>query len=404
MTTVPTVAKPARRRRGWSVAGLPERAWRSPLAFDAAFAVVMALLTVLGSLGESHPGRGQLPAGQHVPVAPPAAYLLVAGSALVLIWRRQRPVSVLAVSLAMVLAYTSLGYFDGAALLNPVVALYAVAVAVPTVRAVILAAVTLVALMAASAAFDPLGATGGGFVLIPGEVVAALLLGLWVAGRRAYARRDSAEQARRAVDAERLRIARELHDVVAHTMATINVQAGVAGHVIAEQPEQAAQALEAIKHASKDGLRELRGILNVLRQADEPDTTAPAPGLDQLPALVEGTTRAGLATTVCVQGDPRPLPPTVDLAAYRIVQESLTNALRYAGPTAATVSLAYTADQLEIEVLDGGRGVSGAAPQGSGHGIPGMRERVAAVGGDLEAGPGPAGGFRVHASLPISGP
>jgi signal transduction histidine kinase len=178
----------------------------------------------------------------------------------------------------------------------------------------------------------------------------------------------------------------------------------VAGHVIAEQPEQAAQALEAIKHASKDGLRELRGILNVLRQADEPDTTAPAPGLDQLPALVEGTTRAGLATTVCVQGDPRPLPPTVDLAAYRIVQESLTNALRYAGPTAATVSLAYTADQLEIEVLDGGRGVSGAAPQGSGHGIPGMRERVAAVGGDLEAGPGPAGGFRVHASLPISGP
>jgi signal transduction histidine kinase len=401
MTTVRTAAKPARRRSGVSVAGLWERAWRSPLAFDAAFAVVMALLTVLGSLGESHPGRGQLPAGQHVPVAPPAAYLLVAASALVLIWRRRRPVLVLAVSLAGVLTYTCLGYFDGAALVNPVVALYAVAVAVPTVRAVLVAAVTMVALMAASAAFDPLGATGGGFVLIPGEVVAALLLGLWVAGRRAYARRDSAEKARRAVDAERLRIARELHDVVAHTMATINVQAGVAGHVIAEQPEQAAQALEAIKHASKDGLRELRGILNVLRQADEPDTTSPAPGLDQLPALVEGTTRAGLATTVSVQGDPRPLPPTVDLAAYRIVQESLTNALRYAGPTAATVSLAYTIDQLEIEVLDGGRGRSGAVPQGSGHGIPGMRERAAAVGGDLEAGPGPAGGFRVHASLPL---
>ncbi len=403
MTSARTAAKPVRRRLGLPAARLTERASRSPLAFDAAFAVVMALLTVLASLGESHPTRGQLSAGQHVPVAPAAAYLLVAGSALVLIWRRRRPVLVLAVSLAGVLAYTCLGYFDGAALLNPVVALYAVAVAVPTVRAVILAAVTMVALMAASAVFDPLGATGGGFALIPGEVVAALLLGLWVASRRAYARRESSEQARRAVDAERLRIARELHDVVAHTMATINVQAGVAGHVIAEQPEQAAQALEAIKQASKEGLRELRGILNVLRQADEPDANSPAPGLHQLPALVETTTRAGLATTVILHGDPRPLPPTVDLAAYRIIQESLTNALRYAGPTAATVSLAYTTDQLEIEVLDNGRGLAGAAPQGSAHGILGMRERTAAVGGDLEAGPGPAGGFRVHASLPVDG-
>ncbi len=403
MTTVPTAAKPPRRRPGLSMGSLPEGAWRSPLAFDIAVAVLMALLTLAGALAESHPTRGQLSAGQHVPVAPPPAYLLVAASALVLIWRRRRPVPVLGVSLAGVLAYTCLGYFDGAALLNPVVALYAVAVAVPTIRAVILASVTMVAVMAASAAFDPLGPTGGGFLLIPGEVGAALLLGLWVASRRAYARRDSAEQARRAVDAERLRIARELHDVVAHTMATINVQAGVAGHVIAEQPEQAAQALEAITQASKEGLRELRGILNILRQADEPDATSPAPGLDQLPALVEGTTRAGLATTVIVHGEPRPLPPTVDLAVYRIVQESLTNALRYAGPAAATVSLAYTTDQLEIEVLDGGRGLSGAAPHGGGHGIPGMRERTAAVGGDLEAGPGPAGGFRVHARLPLGG-
>jgi signal transduction histidine kinase len=403
MTTVPSAVKRARRRLGWSMTGLPERASRSPLAFDIAFAMVMGLLTLAGSLAESHPLRSNVPAGHHVPVAPPAAYLLVLASALVLIWRRRRPVLVLAGSLAGALAYTCLGYFDGAALLTPVVALYAVAVAVPTVRAVILSTLTMIVLMAASAAFDPLGATGGAFPLIPGEVVAALLLGLWVASRRAYARRDSAEQARRAVDAERLRIARELHDVVAHTMATINVQAGVAGHVIAEQPEQAAKALDAIKRASKEGLRELRGILNVLRQANEEDATAPAPGLAQLAALIEGTTRAGLAATVTIHGEPRPLPPTVDLAAYRIVQESLTNALRHADPTAATVSLAYSADQLEIEVLDGGRGDSAPALPGSGHGIPGMRERAAAVGGDLHAGPAPAGGFRVYARLPISG-
>src|SRR5581483_2069211 len=143
----------------------------------------------------------------------------------------------------------------------------AVAVAVPTGRAIGLAVITMLSVMAATAAFGPFG-TSGGFVLIPGEVAVALFLGLWVASRAASLR-EREEQARRAVDAERLRIARELHDVVAHTMATINVQASVAAHVIDQQPEQAAEALEAIKQASKEGLRELRGILNVLRQADE---------------------------------------------------------------------------------------------------------------------------------------
>jgi signal transduction histidine kinase len=408
MTAVPTAANAAKRvprRRGLSMSGVLARARRSPLAFDFALAVAMAIITLAASLAEGRPSQqfDKPAAGHHIAAVPPAACLLVVVSALALIWRRRQPILVLGVSLAGALAFTCLGYVNGAVILNPIFALYAVAVAVPTVQAVALSALTMVALMGASAAFDPLGATNGPFILIPGEVAAALFLGLWVASRRAYAHRDSAEQGRRAVDAERLRIARELHDVVAHTMATINVQAGAAGHVIAEQPEQAAQALETIKRASKDGLRELRGILNVLRQADEQDATTPAPGLAQLAALIEGTTRAGLATTVTVDGEPRPLSPTVDLAAYRIVQESLTNALRYAGPTAATVSLAYTDDQLQIEVLDGGRGLSAGALRRSGHGIRGMRERAAAVGGDLQAGPAPARGFRVYARLPIGG-
>jgi signal transduction histidine kinase len=379
------------------------RARRWPFAFDAAVAAGMALITVGGSVGESHPNKqiSGVTAGLHVPAAPAAAYLLVAASALVLVWRRRRPSAVLGASLAFVVTYTCLGYVNGAALLNPVVALYAAVVAATTPRAIELSILVLVALMASTAAFNPLGTTGGGFVLIPVEVAAALLLGLWVASRVA-ARRETEEQARRAVDAERLRIARELHDVIAHTIATINVQAGVAAHVIDRQPDQAAHALRAIKLASGEALRELRGILNVLRQADESDPTGPAPGLAQLDALIEGTTRAGLPTAVKVVGPPVPLPPTADLAAYRIVQESLTNALRHAGPTSATVTLTYLDDGMTVDVVDGGRGVPGSEHvPGSGHGIAGMRERAEVAGGTLRAGPDPAGGFRVHARLPL---
>jgi signal transduction histidine kinase len=400
MNAAPVTVPAGRRRAGARTGSL---AARSSLVFDVALAVVMVLVTLAGSVGESHPSKRFLTTGQHVPPAPAAAYLLVVASALALVWRRRRPVPVLFVSLACVVAYTCLGYVNGAALLNPMIALYAVAVAVPTRRALELSALTMVALMGASAAFDPLGATGGGFILIPGEVAAALFLGLWVASRRAYARREHEELARRAVDAERLRIARELHDVVAHTMATINVQAGVAAHVIDQQPDQAREALGAIKAASGEAMRELRGILNVLRQADERDPTAPAPRLEQLDGLIEGTSRAGLPTRLVVEGERRPLPPTVDLAAYRIVQESLTNALRYAGEAEATVTLSFLGEELVLEVVDSGRGMREGAPvaQGSGHGIPGMRERAEATGGTLEAGPHPGGGFRVRARLPL---
>jgi signal transduction histidine kinase len=389
-----------------ALGGLLARARRSPLAFDIGFAVVMAVITLVGSLGEGRPNPpfNKPAAGHHIPHVGVAAALLVLVSALVLIWRRRAPVAVLAVSLAAVVAYTCLGYVNGAAMLNPIAALYAVAVACPILWAIGLSLVTMTALMAASAAFDPLGAIGGGFLVIPGLVAAALVLGLWVASRHAYARHEREEQARRAVDAERLRIARELHDVVAHTMATINVQAGVAGHVIESQPEQAAQALEAIKQASKEGLRELRGILNVLRQADEHEDTAPVPRLAQLAGLIEGTERAGLPTTLTVHGDPRPMSPTVEIAAYRIVQESLTNALRHAGASAATVTLSYGHPDLRLEITDDGRGLSGGRrSHGTGHGIAGMRERAAAARGTLEAGPLPGGGFRVSARLPLSG-
>src|ERR1700746_3389945 len=165
----------------------------------------------------------------------------------------------------------------------------------------------------------------------------------------------------RRLDEERLRIARELHDVVAHTMATINVQAGVAAHVLPTRPEAAAESLQAIKTASKEGLRELRAILNVLRQADDADPTQPAPGTAQLEDLIAGARRAGLETTLTVTGDRVPLPAAVDLAAYRIIQESLTNTIRHAGPATAAVSLGYQHDELRVEVTDTGRGPETAA-------------------------------------------
>ena len=392
-------------------------AWRrwlnSPLK-DVAFAVLVAAVLLAGTYGEAHPSSPSDTIqfrGHHVPVPPVAALLLVAIACLALAGRRRWPVTVLAVSTAAVAAFSLLGYVNGAALVAPILALYAAATQVSVRRAVAATVVTVVVLMVATGARNPFGQiSGGGFDLVPFLGAAALFAGIAVANRRAYAEsiRARAEQAaeqaaRHRIDEERLRIARELHDVVAHTMATINVQAGVAVHVLPTRPEAAADALQAIKAASKEGLRELRAILNVLRQADDADPTQPTPGTAQLETLVDGARRAGLETTLSVTGTPAPLPAAVDLAAYRIVQESLTNAIRHAGPAQASVWLSYGDDELRIDVADTGRGKPVGVSEGAGHGLVGMRERAAAVGGSVETGPSPGGGFRVAARLPLHG-
>jgi signal transduction histidine kinase len=386
------------------------RWWRVSAVRHVVFAVIFTAVIVSGTYGEAHPSapRDQFVSGHHVPHTPAAALLLVAAACLVLAVRRRYPVAVLSVSTVAVAAYSLLGYVNGAALLAPVVALYTVASTTSVRRAVGWAAVTLVALAAATIGANPFGPFGGGVITLPGLVAVATAGGIAVANRRAFvasiqARAD--DEARRRIDEERLRIARELHDVVAHTMATINVQAGVAAHVAAERPDAAVDALQAIKLASKEGLRELRAILNVLRQADEPDSTQPAPGLAQLDALIDSARRAGLTTTLTVTGERRPLSSAADLAAYRIIQESLTNAIRHAGPATATVSLGYAGSELVITVTDTGRGVpaEAGAEGGGGHGLAGMRERAASVGGTVEAGPRTGGGFRVRARLPLGG-
>lgn len=390
---------------------------------SVAFALFMTIVVVWGSWGEGNPTQ---PADQETPghLAPVPvwwAYGIVAVAALALIWRRSHPVAVLMVSTVAVLAYTALGYVNGAALLAPAAALYTVASRVSVRRALLAGVAVLVPLLIATAWANPFGTFGGTFIPLPWVMAAASFAGIAVANRRSYvdairqradeAERSREEEARRRVDAERLRIARELHDAVAHTMATINVQAGVAAHLSPDLPPQVAGALQAIKESSKNGLRELRAILNVLRQVDDTDTTTPTPGLGDLPALVAGVNAAGMPTTWHTEGARTALPPAVDLAAYRIVQESLTNALRHAGPATADVYLGYGDHELSLVVTDTGHGpravagnestTVGAGTGHRGHGLIGMRERANAAGGTLQSGPGPGGGFRVSARLPL---
>jgi signal transduction histidine kinase len=211
------------------------------------------------------------------------------------------------------------------------------------------------------------------------------------------------DEAQVLVDTERLRIARELHDVVAFSFATISVQAGVAVHVADERPDMAAEALRAIKAISGEASRELRAILGLLRRTGG-SSDAEFHGVAALDILATTTTGAGLPTSVVVSGEARSLPPAVDRAAYRIAQEALTNALRHAGRASAVVTVRYEPGRLLVEVLDDGRGAErgrGEPEPGGGHGISGMRERALALGGTLDAGPHPLGGFRVSASLPV---
>src|SRR6266542_1945453 len=227
------------------------------------------------------------------------------------------------------------------------------------------------------------------------------VLGVYLAATEVMRTRE--EEARRRASDERLRIARELHDVVAHNISLINVQASTALHLIDERPEQARTALAAIKQASKEALGELRSVLDILRQSDEEPPRAPAPGLARLDELVSKVKAAGLEVRTTTEGDSRPLPAPVDLTAFRIVQEALTNVHRHAGRASATVRVSYRDRDLVVQVDDDGRGASSNGTAGGGNGIPGMRERVAALGGELEAGPRAGGGFRVLARLPLDG-
>jgi signal transduction histidine kinase len=243
------------------------------------------------------------------------------------------------------------------------------------------------------------------------SLVAAWLLGYGVrlnrarwsslkeqAARRAH---EQAEQIRLAVEQEQARLARELHDIIGHTLSVIVAQAAATQRVINAESELARQALGSIETTGRQGLVELRGLLGVLDRDPEKAGPATRPGLERLPALVAQLGSAGLPVELVVSGQARPLPAEVESSAYRIVQEALTNALRHAGPTRATVVLGYRPGALEVRVRDEGRG--SAHGVAAGQGIVGMRHRAALLGGVMAAGPEPDGGFHVTASLPVGG-
>lgn len=215
--------------------------------------------------------------------------------------------------------------------------------------------------------------------------------------RRAHAEAMREQATAQAVAAERLRIARELHDMVAHSIGIIAIQAGVGGRVIDSQPAEARNALDAIEATSRDALSGLRRMLTALRK-DDPGAAplGPAPGLDELGRLAEAAGDAGVTVEVLASGEPRPLPPDVDLSAYRIVQEAVTNVVRHAGTDRCRVTIGYGDGELAVEIEDDGHG----GVVGTGYGLVGMRERVALLRGEFAAGPRPGGGFRVAARIP----
>jgi signal transduction histidine kinase len=215
--------------------------------------------------------------------------------------------------------------------------------------------------------------------------------------------REREENARRAVLEERVRIARELHDVVAHHVSVMGVQAGAARRVMRQQPAKAEEVLSSIEASSRQAVLELQRLLGVLRRADQPDKLTPQPDLAQLPELVANAGQGGLTVELSIEGEPRALPRTLEVSAYRVIQEALTNALRHSGGTTATVRVDYQRAVLEVEVLDDGRGNGRAPGTVGGHGLMGMRERVGLHGGHLRAGRRPEGGFAVHATFPLNG-
>ena len=377
----------------------------------AAGVVLVTALTVSGAYAEANPVHRY--GGLHLTSHPPlAAYLLLAAPSVALIWRNSRPVQVLGLAVGGAAGWAALGQIDGAALVPVIVGVYWVALARPRRTAVAAGLAGAAAIFVTEGLLGPFGWFGGPNATMWPELLAAGAVGAYVAARRQWlaaeadraARAEQAreEETRRRVDAERMRIARELHDVVAHSMAMINVQATAAGMQLAADPASAAEAIQAIRKASKSGLRELRAILEVLRQVDGGSPAVPVPDLRAIAALVEATSAAGTPTTLESAEPADPLPPPVTLAVYRIVQESLTNVVRHAGRVAATVNLRQDGGYLYVDVVNDGGDAPAACRDGAGAGLAGMRERAAALGGTLEAGPRPGGGFAVHARLPTA--
>jgi len=375
----------------------PDLARRQPPSrADVAVAVAAALVAVVVDLMLNSGVRPRW-----------AAAVTELPAVIMLIWRRRYPLTTVAVAAASTGLEASLGVpvdQPVAPLICLVVSLYTVAVEMPVRRALLGPLVVVPGLAIATWHIS------GASTVKLGNLLFVMVIGggAWTAGRLVRVRTHAAvDQARRAdrlaaenavaIAEERGRIARELHDVVGHCVSVMVVQAGAAQAVLSHDAQRALEPLEAVQATGRQALAEMSRLVGLLR--DDEHRLAPQPGLADLDALVEQMRDAGLPVILCVEGQPRTLSPIVDLSAYRIVQEALTNALKHAGGARAEVCLRYGTSDLEVAVRDDGEGESGG--HRGGHGLVGMRERVHVVGGDLHAGPRPDGGFAVVARIPI---
>jgi signal transduction histidine kinase len=375
---------------------------------DWVLALVLAVLFQIEvwTIDPSHPpgdvGTDVFSSGERAFAA--AAGLVLAVS---LAWRRRAPLVVLAAGIATSVVANFAAVLDAATTpaVALVVAVYSVGAHTSGLRAAVggLGAAALIAVNVAEQ-----------FSLGDLLFIATFLGGAWLAGRAMRYRREREhvlelltvdlerereEKARAAVAEERVRIARELHDVVAHAISVIVLQARGGRRSLATDPGETREALDMIEATGSEALAEMRRLLGMLRRDDEEIALAPQPSLRYLDALAAQVREAGLPVDLSVEGEPTQLPPGVDLSAYRIVQEALTNALKHAGPATARVVVRYRENDLELEIADTGAGAS--ASDGEGHGLAGMRERVSLYGGKIETGPRDGGGFAVRARLPL---
>ena len=393
------------------------------MAQDVLLGLVVAVMQVQGTLAKpADVGSRPLTDLGHL------GYVLLIVSGLVLVVRRRWPAPVFITAALASLVYYTVGFSDGPGWIGLFVALYTLTAYGDGRRSVVIAGVGITVLatgwLVAAADIEPPAAIGWVFFRIAASVMAAALgetlrsrhvIAAEALERARQAERTREEEARSRVDAERLRIAREVHDTVAHAIAIINVQAGVTAYQLDKRPERAREALVTIEETSAQALHEMRAVLGVLRDSDS--GRVPHPGLGQVNALTAMAREAGLDIKLEVTSFVAPLPSVVDHTAYRILQESITNVIRHVGPTRVTVALEYGTDVLEVRVTDeGGRDSSGDEAGGRqppartvhggsaepGRGIVGMRERCGLLGGELTAGPRPCGGFEVKARLPLA--
>ena len=365
---------------------------------------------ILGSLVTTIPLLSVTSAGERGPADNGwLAVVLVLVGTLCLIWRRRASLLVFAISAVAFCTGLLLGY-SPALPLAPVIALYTLAVAHNSLVAAGAAGVVVALFVAIGTATQP-----GWWEDFDDRVFENLLLlliacmlgygiqlsharrSVLMAQESRLAREHDAEK-EQAIRAEKSRIARELHDVVAHHVSVMTAQAAGAQRVFDAEPDLARQALQSIETVGRGALNEMRRLLGVLQTEADDAAVAPQPGLDQLPSLLAQMRRAGLPVELRVRGDPRPLPCGVELNAFRIVQEALTNALKHAGPSRAQVELSYHSAHLDLRVCDNGRGFGADATPG--HGLIGMRQRASLLGGEIHVRPGSDGGVQVVATLP----